>query len=291
MPPAFADENPDGLTWLHSFITLSSNFMNFYAPTLIALLAVSQTQAAFTPLGTSADDAFNYGTFSGSVLSSVTLNGTTYTTDQLTQVELVSFEGAAISVLLQQNGGNSNPSSQERRDLIETDWRGDTGIINSSFVDDSSSATFNTPVVNVEGVDMILYEISSNPISADGFQIRINGVQLTVASGDYGDSGADTSNDDVLSLTSKPENLTELLNLNASVSTSNITQSIVGVGIDFSDFGVNEGDTVTSFSYNSNGSSSFDPVIIAAIPEPRTSALLAGLACLSLATLRRNSKS
>lgn len=252
---------------------------------LFSLLAVGSASAAFTPLGTSGNDPNNYGSFSGSELTAITLNGKTYTTAQMTQIELTAFVGAAAGVLLQQDGMAPNPTAQQRRDFLETDWRGDTGIINPSSASDSVAANFKTPVVNIDGPDMFVYEINTS--GADPFQIRINGVQLTVNSGNYGNSGADTSNDDVLSLTGTPANLNQLLTLNASVTSSNISQNILGVGIDFSDFGVALGDTVSSFTFNSFGSNTFDPVIIAAVPEPQTYAQLIGALALGWVVARR----
>lgn len=252
---------------------------------LAATATVTSLPAAFIPLGTSVNDPQNYGSFTGVVLDSVTLNGNTYTTDQLTQIELTAFVGASKSVILTRNGGDTNPTSQERRDFLETDWRGDTGLINPSSDNDSVAATFNTPVVNIAGADMFIYEINGS--GADPFQIRINGIQLIVGSASYADSGVDTVSADVLSTSSTPANLSDLLSLNASRTSDDIDQNIVGVAIDFSDFGVALGDTVSSFTFDSYGSNTFDPVIIAAVPEPQTFALLAGLLALSWVACRR----
>lgn len=247
--------------------------------------AVPFAQAAFIPLGTSTADSQNYGSFTGSVMNSVTLNGTTYTTDQLTQIELTAFAGANSGVLLQQNGGSLSLSVQDRLDFLETDWSGNTGIINPSFSSNSVAANFQVPVVNIDGADMFLYEINGS--NADSFQIQINGIQLTVASGDYGDSGVDSANSSVLNVSPTPTSLSDLTAGSISSGSANISQSIMGVAIDFSDFGVAPGETVTSFSFNSVGSNSFDPVIIAAVPEPQTFALLAGLLALSWVACRR----
>lgn len=256
---------------------------------LLSFTSVCSVHAAFTPLGTQAADPNNYGSFTGSVLDSVTLNGVTYATSQLTQIELTAFRGQSSSVLLQQDGGPTNPTAQQRRDFLETDWRGDTGIINPSTTADSVAANFKSPVINIAGPDMFVYEINTS--SADPFQIRINGVQLTVNSGDYGNSGADTLNDDVLMLSSTPTDLNGLLTLSSSLGSTNISQNIVGVAIDFSDFGVALGASVSSFSFNSTGSQTFDPVIIAAVPEPRTYALLVSVLALGYAIWRRRSAS
>ncbi|WOO39569.1 hypothetical protein [Rubellicoccus peritrichatus] len=246
----------------------------------------SITQAAFVPLGTSGDDPNNYGTFSGVVLDSVTLNGQTYGTSSLVQVSLTAFAGATSSVLLQQNGGVTNPTAQQRRDFLETDWRGDTGIINPSAVAGSVQANFNVPVRNIAGADMFLYEINT-AATGDAFDIIINGMTLTVGASDYGDSGANTNSADVLSVGSTPTTLTQLLNNPAGLSSGNISQNILGVGIDFSDFGVADGATVTSFSYNSGNVTSFDPVLIAAVPEPHTYSMIAGFFVVGIAFLRR----
>lgn len=254
---------------------------------MLFVLGLSVARGAFTPLGSSGDDPLNFGSFSGPVLESITLNGSTYSTEQLVQIELTAFRGQSGSVLLQVNGGEENPTAQQRRDFLETDWRGDTGIINPSVNNNSVGATFERPVRNIAGPDMFLYEINTS--GADAFQIRINGTQLTVDGGDYGDSGVDTVDANVLTLSGTPTDLTDLLTNSASVTSSDISQNIVGVGIDFSDFGVALGDTVTNFSFNSASSSStFDPVIIGAIPEPRTYVLLAGLLALGWAVCRRH---
>ncbi len=257
---------------------------------LLSCAALTSATAATTALGTSLDDALNYGTFSSSVMQSVTLNGVTYTTDQLTQIELTAFKGASGSVLLQQNGATNSPNAQQRLDFLETDWRGDTGIINPSNDSDSVAANFVTPVVNIVGPDMFVYEIAGDPNNPDAFQIRINGTQLTVGRGSYGDSGADTFNEDVLTLSSTPSSLSQLLNLTPSSGATDITQSIVGVAIDFSDFGVALGETVSSFTFDSstvNSSSTFDPVLIAAVPEPQSYALFAGMLSLAWLAIRR----
>ena len=256
---------------------------------LLSCAALSTATADFIDLGTFANDNQNYGTFSGSEMQSVTLNGITYSTSQLTQIEMTAFAGASGSVLLQQNGETNSPNAQQRLDFLETDWRGDTGIINPTTTDDSAGANFVTPVVNIAGADMFIYEITSNLNSADGFDIRINGTQLTVLKSNYADSGADTFNDDVLTLSGTPNDLSDLLNFNSSSGATDISQSIIGVAIDFSDFGVALGDTVSSFTFNSTTeNSTFDPVIIAAIPEPQSYALLAGMLSLAwIATRRR----
>ncbi|WFB35790.1 PEP-CTERM sorting domain-containing protein [Kiritimatiellota bacterium B12222] len=195
----------------------------------------------------------------------MTLNGIEYTTSELTQVTLTAWKGASQGQLLQYNGGPTNPDATTRRGFLETDWSGNTGLINPSTTAGSVGLSFNTSVKNIAGADLFLYEISSG--TPDAFQVTINGFTQTVNGSDYGNSGVSSASSDVLNLSSTPASLGDLLGLSSTRSSDNITQNIHGVGIDFSDFGVALGDTVTSFTMNSNGSNTFDPVIIAAIPE------------------------
>lgn len=260
----------------------------FTTPILLISLGFAISAKAFVPIGTSLDDPNNYGTFSGETLQSITLNGVTYSTDALINISLTAFSGASQSVLLTKNGASTNPTAQERRDFLETDWHADTGIINPSATAGSVQADFDSPVLNRAGADMFLYEINGTASQGDPFQITINGTTLTVSGTDYGDSGVSTSLDDVLQINPIPATLNDLLNDNSTLGATSISQNILGVGIDFSDFGVADGATVSSFSYDSDSSASFDPVIVAAVPEPGTYALMmSSLVILGIVLRRR----
>lgn len=268
-------------------------YLNKTTPALIVsiLLATVMSyplRAVVIPLGTSSADPSNYGTFSGTTLQSVTLNGITYTTGQLTQISMTSFVGASALGLLQTNAGAVNPTESERRAFIETDWSGDTGILNPSTAANSFVANFNAPVLNLPGADMFLYEVNPGT-TGNGFAITINGNEVVIATTDYGSSGK-SNNSDALTLGTTPTSLNELLTNTASFGLD-LNQNILGVAIDFSDFGVSSGDTVSNFSLRSTDFAlAVDPVIIAgvtSVPEPSTYAALLGGLVLLLAIRRK----
>lgn len=256
----------------------------------IALATCIQMQAATVKLGTSGSDPNNFSSFTAQTLTSVTLNGISYNTSELTRITLNAWAGDGGSQLLQTNGGSSNPTASERRGFLETDWSGNTGIINPSTTADSVMLTFNAPVVNIAGADLILYEINGAS-TADPFEININGNRMTVNGSEYGNTGATSAASKVLTM-STPATLTALLNNASSLGSSNISQDIFGVGIDFSDFGVAPGDTVSFFYLDSFGSNTFDPVIIAgvtSIPELSSIWLMGLAAGITLLFLKRRS--
>lgn len=260
--------------------------MNLLKALLISSFTLGLTaQAATVALGTSGTDPNNYGTFSGQTLTDITLNGKTYDTSELIQVTLTSWRGASTGQLLQYNGGPTNPDANTRRSFLETDWSGNTGIINPATSAGSAGFSFNSPVTNVAGADLFLYEITGATF-ADDFIITIDGNALTVGGDKYGDSGVSSNSADVLNFSSTPTTLNSLLTANTSQGSNNISQSIHGVGIDFSDFGITPGATVSSFTLHSTGANTFDPVIIAAIPEA-SSLWLLSLGFLTFALVKR----
>lgn len=271
---------------------MRANSRNVFRPLVTAFalgLLGPQVADAAVALGTSASDPDNYATFSGVTLQSVTLGGTEYTTDDMVQITLTGFVGASTATLLVQNtglngGDNFTISAADRRALLETDWRADTGIINPDDTTASFQADFNQPLVNLDGVDLIIFEIDPTAPS-DGLFLTISGSTIEITGSSFGNTGVATSSADTLNIRNSgntanmtPANLTDLLNNPVQIGTNNISQTVFGVGIDLSDFGVASGASVTSFSLYSNSPSAFiDPVIIAGIvPEPSTFLLLGG---------------
>ncbi|MDF3130467.1 PEP-CTERM sorting domain-containing protein [Kiritimatiellaeota bacterium B1221] len=258
---------------------------NFKIFTVLMCTAGFALQAGTVALGTSTDDTDNYGTFSAQTLSSVTLNGITYDTSDLVQVTLTAWKGASVGQFLQYNNGPVTLDEAARRAFLETDWSGNTGIINPSTSAGSAGFNFNTPVKNIAGADMFLYEINSS--TPDSFQITIDGTTVNVTGAEYGNSGTSTANADVINFSNAPSNLTNLLTNTTTSGSNNINQTIHGVGIDFSDFGIALGATVSSFTLNSSSSgATFDPVIIAAVPEPASLWLLS-LAAVAMVVVKR----
>ncbi|QNN21868.1 hypothetical protein HED60_06130 [Planctomycetales bacterium ZRK34] len=242
--------------------------------------------------------------FTGVTLNSVTLNGQTYTTAEMIQFTATAFESAAASVILVKDLGISDMdidqtvTPAERRALIESDWEADTGWANIGS-GNGITGSFNTGIVNQPGRDMILFEIdSSAPV--DSFSLSLNGGAFTAlptsaAAGAWGDTTVNTSSADVLTHRNAgdtddaaPGTLAELLNNPVESGAGGalaVTQNVFGIALDFSDFGIANGVTVTTFTLR--GGNSADPVILAGIqviPEPSSLCLL-GLT--SLALIRR----
>lgn len=241
-----------------------------------------RAEAAFVPItGSGANSIIR----SGVTMTGVVLDNVTFTTADLTQVTVTSWASASPGSLLEADTGlstnnNLTRSPAQRRALIETDWRLDTGLINPSTTADSAGVSFNTPVANRPGVDLVIFEINPGT-SADSIVLRINGQQQTVST--WGSTGYTTPNADVIKVRNTgntadatPGSLTTLLNNPIQVNSVNIAQTVFGVGIDFSDFGVAANATVSSFTFwSTSTSTAVDPVIIAGIiPEPAAVAMV-----------------
>lgn len=250
---------------------------------LIVCASGAVSYGAFTAITHTGSNA---ALISSNELQSLTLGGVSYSRSQLTQIQLTSYvAGSASSLLLANTGSALNAeltrTAAERRALLEDDWRVDTGIINPSGNAGSVGAMFDTPVRNTPGPDLIFMEIqTAGP--ADAFDVTINGVTKTVLGTDYGAVGSYTTDSDLLSTRNSGNtgditatDLATLLSTRIRIANVSIVQGIFAVGIDFSDFGVPLNATVSSFTYDSNGSTNLvDPVLIVGVPEPASLALL-----------------
>ena len=262
---------------------------------LASLCLPGALSAATVGIGDVGTDANNFATFTPSttILSSVTVGGQAYTTAQLVQGTVTSFVGDGTGSLLITRGGGaaSVDTAQKRRDLLETDWDASTGIINPQNSNQNFGFTFNSAIVNNAGADFVMFEID-NGTSGDDFDIEINGITLqfsAISGGGWGDTGV-ISNSSIFDVSPAPGNLTDLLNNGGSVRSGNaVAQPVWGTGIDLSDFGVADGASITSFTFDGRGTDLIDPVIIAglqAVPEPSSSFLLL-TACGALLLKRR----
>lgn len=250
--------------------------------TYIAFM-IQALNAAVHSLGTSGDDPKNYGVFTGTNLTSLALNETSYAQSDFINISLSGYTAGDKNVFLVKDGGEINPTAKERRDFIETDWDGETGFTNIGVMEFS----FTTPVVNRTGVDMFIYEIGAS--TCDALTIKINSQTVNVSSGEYGYSGVDTLSTDILETSTESSvfNLSGFLNdATKRSSLSFVSQNIRGVAIDFSDFGIADGDTVSNFTIS--GGNSLDMVLVGAvssIPESSSTSILVGLSALAISAL------
>ena len=277
-----------------NLLTLTSMSKKLIRFLLSSSLLVSSTSAASVAI-TDANSSF-----SGATLNSVTLNGATFSTSQLIQINVTAYDGALGSAgkILVQNGTGTSLSAAQRLALIETDWRGDTGFVNLGN-GAGITAGFTSPVFNNPGVDFILFEInSSSPV--DSFSVSFNGgsffnLPTTTTGASWGATGAQTVSADLHTSRNpgdtadqNPTNLSELLNNPLSLGTggaTDVSQNIYGIALDFSDYGVASGAAVTTFTLRGAGTA--DPVIIAALPVPEPSSIVLLLGGTAIAFRRR----
>lgn len=256
---------------------------------IILFVLSTGVHAAVSAIGSS---GANSATFSGAVLQSVTANGVNFNTSSLIRIGLTGYQGSNNDSLLNITGASTTISASQRRALIETDWRADTGIANvASSGADKLTGTFNSPVVNRTGIDVFIFELGGN----DAMSFNVNGGNsITWQSGEFGTALTSVTTD-VLKmrnaandgdLSGSTPDLDTLLSNAVRIQTTS-TQDIKAVGIDLSDLGIADGASVSSFGISGGGS---DPVIIAALPMPipeLSSALLGTLGALALLRRRR----
>ena len=225
----------------------------------------------------------------GLTLDEVVVNrdGTNYTyqLSDLTGVTLTAFDGASGSVILTQDGGPLPPTGS-RATLIE-DARFDTGIINPDRSATAMSFDLASPLVNVAGVDLIMFEIDPASEGGDDFLVRINGITNTI-SPDI-NTGVITPSSDVYEASTTITTLTQLEdNPSFTSSSGNIDQPVFAYSLDLSDFGISLGDSITSFEFGSVASGdTVDPVFVAGLPIPEPGSILLLLAGSSLIMGRR----
>ena len=229
-------------------------------------------------------------------LTSITVGGATYTQSQLVGSTITAFTsspGGNNSNILLEDGG-AVPASGSRQALLGGDFNLNTGVLNAGNGNATVSISFASPVVNVAGPDIFLFEIASN-FDPDPFGITINGQTGSIDGGasgnaadlgDWGDTGLVSNSDLFARAGGAPTSLSDLENGTYNLSFANIAQRLYGVGLDLTDYGVAPGGTITGMQYGSaaGGQGTADPVLLVGVPEPGTTvlALLGGLGTLIL---------
>ncbi len=206
------------------------------------------------------------------------VNGT-----DLINVTVTDVDDPSLIVILQ-DGSTTAPTD---RTTLMSDLRLDTGFANVESVE----FTFNTPIVNRAGIDLLVFDYGGfTGQSRDDFVLTTpNSATQTYTNV----TGVSNGTDLFTELADATTAITNVAELQASGFT-NFRGSVAGdqgvLGIELSDFGYAQGDTVASFVLTTSNT---DPVLILGIesasipiPEPASVALV-GLGGLCLLSRRR----
>lgn len=273
--------------------------LNLYCAIIAcAALAVFTASAGARVIGVTVADASS-GDYN---LTSVSVDRSgggifTYTPDRLTNVTLTDV--ASVSLPLLAPGLNASvPLPGTRASLLE-DWRLDSGIIEPFSIAagplDSFEVTFNTPVVNSVGEDILVFDIgglettffyinnddseagnTSSPQRIDSSKFATNLLNVNYTLFSY-NNNADTNVD----------SLTELESSTGFTFHSNGDGvGVSAVGLDLSSFGVPLGGSVDSIRFQAV-SGRIDPVLIVGLPAVPEPAGLSLIAFAALGLLRR----
>jgi hypothetical protein len=221
-------------------------------------------------------------------LTSIIVNGTTYTSGSLINSTVTSASHSASGSLVLTLQGATLPTPPS---AVMADMNVASGLLNVT----SATFTFNTPITNGTGLDLFIFDWGA--FSSDTFKFTINGISsanLTTTS--FPLSGYSYYTESLSGVGDIYANAsvgyTTVAGLDDLTLTTSSTSSIsiFGViGIDLSNFGVATGASITQMTITSSNNS-VDPTLVmglASIPEPQTSAILMGIACGSISFLRR----
>lgn len=239
--------------------------LNFRVIAALAI-AISTTSSAF--------GVVTGMTNSGSDFGDVTVlrGGTSFTYDlsEVTGIaDVTAFNGESASVILT-GDGQALPAAGSRQTLLEDD-RIDTGLINeenAGGVTAGAALTFDAPIVNSVGVDIVFFEINPGT-SGDTFRVTINGVTNTIGDDGMVLTAAQQPDSDLYASTAGEVNTLAQLESDTFTKASDISgQALFAYSIDLSDFGVAVGDAVGSMEIASATSGSTgDPTFFAGLPE------------------------
>lgn len=203
-------------------------------------------------------------TTTGSEITSATVSGQVYGRNRMVGATVTAFKGASAGIVLVPNG-TPPPAAGTRAGLLG-DWFLDSGLLNPHTDADSVVVTFPQPIVNRQGVDVMIFEINTGA-SADPCNVKINGSTLAVPGANWGNTAFGTTSADHYNASSFGT-LAALQSATLSVASLEIGQTVWGFALDFSHFGVADGASISSISVWSSGANTFDPVLIAGIIPP-----------------------
>jgi len=211
-----------------------------------------------------------------------------YARDQLTQGRLTQFVSRVNAAVCTTHQGEGLPEGPARLDLLNTDWSLVTGIINPRAPAADSgpdlnapifSVTFDPPVVNGPGPDVLVFDLQLLVYPKEGDLVR-------VVSGDPGRSGLVEIDHFDIDLTSPYAlDLVPHKTFKAQAAISSIDDLITGdfqhgrqthvnakglvAGIDLSDLGYSPGESLQHLVFLETGEPyGIDPVLIVGLPDP-----------------------
>ena len=265
---------------------------------VLAVIAAAAPHASATTIGVTVADAStgNYTLTSVSVTRGAA--GTfTYVPSQLIGVDLTDVDAFQTPLLVP--NGSSLPAPGTRATLLE-DGRVDTGVVNITTTngtpDRSVELTFNTPVVNSAGEDLLLFEMGGD----DPIRFWVNNNRNEPDSEDFSTA---TYSDNLLTgvpfslisyNNSGDQDINSLAELESDVG---FTAPVAGsgnlraLGVDLSLLGVPAGESISSIRFQTiAGAGRVDPVMVAglpAVPEPTGSTCLIAAAVVAAVRRRR----
>jgi hypothetical protein len=195
---------------------------------------------------------------------------TTYTQDDLIQPTLVAFEGKPENNSVIISPGDVVPSQGSRAQLLTSDFRLNTGILNPANGSDAATLSFSPPLVNGPGPDLVVYEITrATSEGPDAFLVEINSMVGRLS--EWGPQLATLNWDSYELAAGHPTSLGDLENGAVTSIGGRSNAPVYGMAIDLDEFGVSPLAAVDSIRFGSiAGRESVDPVLIMGIkPEDR----------------------
>lgn len=220
-------------------------------------------------------------------LTSFIANGIRYEQEDLIPTTLSEFLAVENNANVVVPAGSSVPSPGNRGALLTQDFQLDSGIVNPNTDANAASVTFDNPLVNGPGPDLVVFEIKRSDEErphefADPFQIVVNGITGVLGGSSWGPQLGTIDVDAYRREGGHPTSLSELEN-GDFLQPSTINDMVYyGVAIDLNDFGVAPMAEVSEVSFGGIGTNTaFDPVLFMGInsaqfiPEPSSLLLVA----------------
>lgn len=230
-------------------------------PSGAALLLLTLLPLPATPL------PITSATVAGSTLTGLNLGGEVVVPAQLVPVTLTTFNAASSVVIL---APDAAPPAVNGRAGLLGDLLLDTGIVNPAVTNTASFATFTTPVINRPGPDLVIMEIKA-PAVSERMWLTINSVTPAANAAQWGDTGLVISGLSTFSAGTIPTTLAQLQAATLTTGTAGQSLTLYGTALDFTDFEVAAGASVSSLSFGSRSSTAlFAPVLLMGISPPRT---------------------